>query len=92
MGHYEKLYKKIKNNPKNVSFEEIDTLLTNVGGFKRRNKGGSHFIYSHPDLKGIDDYVNIPYNRPHIKSCYIKKALEKFELANPDFVERVEND
>jgi predicted RNA binding protein YcfA (HicA-like mRNA interferase family) len=89
MGRYEKLYRNIKNNPKNVSFEKIDSLLTNAGGFKRRNKSGSHFIYSHPDLKEIDDYVNIPYKRPNIKSCYIKRAIEKFELANPDFIKRV---
>jgi predicted RNA binding protein YcfA (HicA-like mRNA interferase family) len=87
MSHYEKLYRKIKNNPKNVRFNEIDKLLTNVGGFERRNKGTSHYIYSHPDLKAIDDYVNIPYKKPHIKARYIKKAIEKFELANPRFVE-----
>lgn len=85
MGHYEKLYEKIKNNPKNVRFDEIDKLLTNVGGFERRNKGGSHYIYSHPDLKNIDDYINIPYKKPHIKSRYIIKAIEKFDLANPYF-------
>ncbi len=87
MGHYEKLYQKIKDNPKNVRFDEIDKLLTKVGGFEKRNKGTSHFIYSHPDLNNIDDYVNIPYNKPHIKTYYIKKAIEKFELANPHFVE-----
>lgn len=85
MSHYKKLYYKIKNNPKDVGFAEIDKLLTNVGGFVRRNKGSTHYIYSHPDLKGIDDYVNIPYNKP-IKECYIKRAIEKFELANPHFV------
>jgi len=85
MGHYQKLYRKIKNNPKNVRFEEIDKLLVNAGGFVRRNKSSSHYFYSHPDLNGIDDYVNIPYNKP-IKECYIKKAIEKFELANPHFL------
>lgn len=86
MSHYKKLYEKIKNNPKNVRFEDIDKLLTNVGGFSRRNSGSSHFFYSHPDLKEITDYVNIPYNKP-IKERYIKKALEKFELVNPHFSE-----
>lgn len=62
-------------------------MLTKVGGFEVRNKVGSHYIYSHPDLKDIDDFVNIPYKKPHIKEQYIKKAIEKFELANPHFVE-----
>lgn len=87
MSHYEKLYKKIKNNPKNVRFEEIDKLLTRIGGFERRNKGTTHYLYSHPDLTNIDDYVNVPYKKPHINSTYIKKALEKFELANQHFIE-----
>jgi predicted RNA binding protein YcfA (HicA-like mRNA interferase family) len=86
MSHYQKLYLKIKNNPKNVRFKEIDKLLINVGGFERRNKGSSHYIYSHPDLKGIDDYVNIPYKKP-IKEYYIIRAIEKFELANAHFVD-----
>lgn len=84
MGHYRKLYEKIKANPKDVSFEEIDTLLTRVGGFIRRNAKGDHTIYSHPDLKDVNDYVNIPFKRP-IKEVYIKKALEKFEMVRQDF-------
>ncbi|NMB97279.1 MAG: hypothetical protein GYA02_11830 [Clostridiaceae bacterium] len=88
MSHYKKLYLKIKNNPKNVRFDEIDKLLTKIGGFERRNKGTSHYIYSHPDLNEINDYVNIPYKKPHIKDCYIKKAIEKFELANPHFLDQ----
>ena len=32
MSHYKKLYEKIKNNTKDVSFEELDKLLTKVGG------------------------------------------------------------
>lgn len=34
MGHYYKLYKSIKNNPYGVRFEDIDKLLTKVGGFE----------------------------------------------------------
>ena len=86
MGHYQKLYERIKNNPKNVRFDDIDKLLVNIGGFVRRNKGGSHYIYSNPALRNIDDYINIPYNKPHIKKQYIIKAIEKFDLANPDFM------
>lgn len=80
MGKNEKLYEKIKNNPKDVSFEEIDKLLVNIAGFTRRNGSrASHFYYKHEKLQGINGYVNIPYNKP-IKSKYIKDALKAFEI------------
>ncbi|NLY66261.1 MAG: hypothetical protein GX069_01740 [Tissierellia bacterium] len=78
MSTYEKLYKKIKNNPKNVSFHEIDKLLVQVGGFIRRSPrgGSSHYTYSHDDLKEI---ITIPKDRP-IKAVYIKRALAAFDM------------
>lgn len=78
MSHYEKLYEKIKNNPKDISFNEIDKLLTKMGNFSRRNPrgGSSHYTYSHPDLREI---ITIPKNRP-VKAVYIKKALAAFEM------------
>ncbi|GMQ56101.1 hypothetical protein AN1V17_04930 [Vallitalea sediminicola] len=75
-----KLYYKIKNNPRTVRFEDIDKLLTNIGGFERRDTKGSHKIYHHKDLNGIQDYINIPYKKPTIKPIYIIEALKKFEL------------
>jgi len=84
MGRYEKLYEKIKNNPRNVSFEEIDKLLCQIGGFSRRTprSGSSHYTYSHPDLIQI---ITIPKDRP-IKACYIKVALEAFEMIINDLI------
>lgn len=87
MSYYEKLYEKIKNNPNNVRFEDIDQLLVR-GGFIRRDTKGSHFIYTHPDLNDIKDHVNIPYKKPTIKPHYIRDAIEKFERANPEFVNK----
>ncbi|EEH97396.1 hypothetical protein CSBG_01022 [Clostridium sp. 7_2_43FAA] len=79
MGRDEKLYEKIKNNPKSVTFEEIDRLLVNVAGFTKRNGSrASHFFYKHEKLKDINGFVNIPYAKP-IKSIYIKKAIKAFE-------------
>lgn len=83
MSHYKKLYRKIKNNPKDVSFEYMDKLLTKVGGFTRRNPrgGSSHYTYSHPDLM---DIITIPKDKP-IKSVYIKKALNAFDIVKGEF-------
>lgn len=82
MGHYFKLYKTIKNNPYDIRFEDIDKLLTKVGGFEVRNDGSSHYIYYHPDCP---ENISIPKNRP-VKPIYIKNAIRKFEEMNPDFV------
>ena len=83
MSHYEKLYNKMKNNPKDVRFQSIDKLLTKKGGFIRKNpgSGSSHYTYSHPDLV---DIITIPKGKP-IKPIYIKKALGAFDIVNEDF-------
>jgi poly-D-alanine transfer protein DltD len=82
MSHYKKLYDKIKNNPKDVSFEELDKLLTKVGGFSRRNPNGgsSHYIFYHPDL---EEHISIKKDNP-VKVIYVKKALELFEIVRED--------
>lgn len=83
MSYYKKLYQKIKNNPKDVSFKDIDKLLITIGGFTRRNpKGGSsHYTYFHPDLKEI---ITIPKDKP-VKTIYIKNALKLFDIVKGDF-------
>lgn len=78
MGYYDKLYKKIKNNPKDITFREICNLLTKRGGFELRNNSSSHYVFYHPDLT---DHISIPKDRP-IKPVYIKKAIKMFEEVN----------
>lgn len=75
LGQFEKLYEKIKKNPRDVKFEEIDKLLINYGGFKRRDGKGSHYVYKHPMLTDIKDYLTIPKAKP-VKQVYILKALK----------------
>lgn len=77
MGHYQKLYQKLKNNPKDATFEEMDKLLTQFGGFTRKSpgSGSSHYTYSHPDLK---DILTVVKDKP-VKVVYIKRALEALE-------------
>ncbi|MEN6328616.1 MAG: toxin HicA [Syntrophomonas sp.] len=75
MSQLEKLLGKIKNNPKQVSFAELDKILTRTG-FKRRQPGGgsSHYIYT----KGGDSLV-VPFNQPHIKAVYVERAIKLLE-------------
>lgn len=76
MSQWEKLYKKIRNNPRNVKFEEIDRLLRHAGFVRRQsNSGGSHYSYSHEQLSEI---LTIPKNKP-VKAFYIKLALTFYE-------------
>jgi len=70
MSKLEKLLQKIKNNPKQVRFEELDKILTRAGFEKRQPKGGSsHYYYTKGALK-----VSIPYRQPYILTtccgCY----------------------
>jgi len=75
MGRLKKLLEKIKNNPKQVRFEELDKILEGSGFTKRQPRGGSsHFIY----VKGTARIV-IPYCQPHIKAFYVERALKLLE-------------
>ncbi|MDD4402663.1 MAG: toxin HicA [Desulfitobacteriaceae bacterium] len=75
MSQLEKLLEKIRNNPKQVRFTELDKILTRAG-FKRRQPGGgsSHYIYT----KGEDSLI-VPFNQPHIKAIYVEKAIKLLE-------------
>ncbi len=57
MGKLEKLLQKIKNNPKQVKFEELDKILTRTGFEKRQPRGGSsHYFYTKGALR-----ISVPY-------------------------------
>lgn len=70
-----KLYESIVRNPTSVRFEELDKLLRRAG-FEVSQPGGgsSHYIYR----KGGQRLV-VPYNRPFLKSVYVKKAITLLE-------------
>ena len=73
MTRREKELERIRNNPTNVSFEDLDKLLRSYG-FEPRSHGGSHYVY---DAKGCRPLV-VPKRRP-VKSVYVKKALAFIE-------------
>lgn len=72
LSKLEKLLQKIKNNPKQVRFEELDKILRNAGFKCRQPQGGSsHYYYTRDDQQ-----LSVPYHRPHIKEIYVKRAIE----------------
>lgn len=84
MGHYEKLYNKMKNNPKNVRFKDIEKLLIKVGGFDSRPGKGDHYVFTHPDLE--DKFtIDTRGNRSDLKSIYVKNALNLFDKVCPNY-------
>lgn len=71
MSQLEKLWERIKNNPKTVRFEELNKLLVRAGFTKRQSgKGSSHFVYTKDD-----NLVVIPFKKPYIKSIYVERAI-----------------
>jgi predicted RNA binding protein YcfA (HicA-like mRNA interferase family) len=73
MSKRQKRLNKIRQNPKNVSFEDLRQVLED-NGFELDHATGSHHIFR---LK-IGDLVlrvNIPFARP-IKSRYVIEALK----------------
>lgn len=73
MSKFEKDLAKLKQNPKNVRYEELEKILLRIG-FTNRQKGTSHVVFT----KG-KNIITIPTNRPFLKSVYIKQALEVIE-------------
>jgi len=66
---------KIRNNPKNVRFEELDRLLRNYGFECRQPSGGSsHYFYICGHRR-----LTVPRKRPFIKQIYVKQALRQLE-------------
>jgi len=69
MSKKDKLLKAMKNNPKNIPFEDIKKLLESYG-YICHNSGGSHFVFR----KELCEHVVIPYHKP-IKAIYVKQVL-----------------
>lgn len=70
MSKKNKLFSAMKNNPKDVPFEDIKKLLE---GYKYicHNSSGSHFVFR----KEFCEHIVIPYHKP-IKAIYVKHVLE----------------
>lgn len=70
MSKKDKLIKSMKNNPKDVSFEDIKKLLINFG-YEVDNSGGSHWVFRKED----HEPQVIPRKKP-VKSIYVIRALK----------------
>ncbi len=74
MSKKDKLLQKIRNNPTNVKFETLQSLLTYYGFSERVPKGGS----SHHTFTYGEYIITVPKKKP-VKSIYVKKVLSILE-------------
>jgi len=75
LGQLEKLLKKIKNNPKQIRFKELDRLLIRAGFSRRQARGGSsHYTYTKGHAR-----ITVPFQQPHIGEAYVKLAIKILE-------------
>jgi predicted RNA binding protein YcfA (HicA-like mRNA interferase family) len=77
MTKIDKLLARIRNNPKNVTFEELRTLLE-AYGFEFLHARGSHYSFQ-GIVGGKSIKVVIPYRRPNVNVEYVKTVLEYIE-------------
>lgn len=76
MSKRQKRLARLRQNPKNVSFEELKQVLIDYG-FEHIRTAGSH----HTFIAIVDDRdwrLTIPFNRP-VKTPYVRAALEAID-------------
>jgi predicted RNA binding protein YcfA (HicA-like mRNA interferase family) len=73
MGKLEKRIARLRQNPRNVRFEELEGILLGLGFTERMGKG-SHVSFS---LEG--NVLIIPKQKPQLREVYIKLVLEKLD-------------
>lgn len=71
MSKYAKALHKLRNNPRNVRFQDLKRILLSLG-FQERPGSGSHAVFVHPKLFKI---LTIPRRRPFLAETYVKQAL-----------------
>ena len=76
----ERAIDKLRKNPRNVRFEEIDAILIHLG-FNKRMKG-SHATYTYPGLRPI----TIPFRKPFILPVYVEQVVQLIEQIEDDDV------
>lgn len=70
-----KLLERLKNNPANVTFDDIRTLLFREG-FRLERISGSHHIFKKSGVTFV-----IPVHANRVKSVYVKRVIELVEQA-----------
>jgi len=82
MSKKEKQLQKIRQNPQNVRFEDLDSLLQECGFSCRQPHGGSsHYVYV-LETEQQTYQITVPYKRPFVKRVYVKHVLSIIDELN----------
>ena len=76
MSKRKKRLQRIKANPKNVSFDDLRTLLEDYGFVLERSSGSHHSFKV--EINGEYVLFVLPYRRP-VKPNYVKDAVKLIE-------------
>ena len=80
MTKRDKLRQRIEQNPKTVTFEDLDQLLRDSGFVVRQpHSGSSHYFYKRGRVT-----IAIPRRRPHLLAIYVKQALAAIDRAEEE--------
>ncbi|MBE0409323.1 MAG: type II toxin-antitoxin system HicA family toxin [Anaerolineales bacterium] len=73
-SRFEKAIQRLRQNPKNVKFEEIENILLRLG-FEKRHASGSHATFRKSGYRPL----TVPYKKPFVKPSYVKLLLKTLE-------------
>ncbi len=82
MSKKDKLRRKIRNNPKNVSKQDLETLLGQFGFMLDRVKGSHYTFIYQKDGKEIQ--IVIPMHGQKVKPAYVKLVTELLDAVFPE--------
>ena len=74
MSRKQKRLQKVRQNPKNVTFDELRRVLEDFQFEMRPSQGTSHHFFR-AEIKRRVWSMTIPFKRPHLNVVYVKKAL-----------------
>jgi predicted RNA binding protein YcfA (HicA-like mRNA interferase family) len=74
-----KLLQKALNRPRNMRFEDMITLVQ-AFGFCRSRSSGSHYIFTHPDVKELVNLQEVDGNAKPYQIQQFLRLVEKYDL------------
>jgi len=79
---FDKLHRKLRNNPADATIRDVETLLTGFG-FTLERVSGSHHIYEY-QRDDIWRQVVVPLHGRKVKKVYVRKVVEMIDELFPD--------
>ncbi|GIK65004.1 MAG: hypothetical protein BroJett018_27980 [Chloroflexota bacterium] len=83
MSKREKLRRKLRNNPKDATIQEVETLLSRFG-FKLERISGSHHVFRFSDDEQIQvRSISVPLHGRKVKTVYVQQVIELLDELFP---------